>query len=131
MKPIGWQPCPCGSQETTGVVCEAGPHYARLLCDRCHRFIKWLPNPYPQGEHMGALKKLAGLWINESKKDGSKYMSGKLENGTKILIFKNTKKEPGSKLPDYQMYEAVEDAAPQAPAPAKPKPAPMAQGDMF
>ena len=72
---------------------------------------------------MGALKKLCGLWLNTSKKDGSKYMAGSMENGTKVLIFKNTKKVEGSKMPDYTLYEAVEEQEQQAkPAPVKAAP---------
>jgi len=44
---------------------------------------------------------ITGLWINETK-DGKKYFSGNL--GTvNVLIFKNEKKEAGSKQPDYNM----------------------------
>lgn len=49
---------------------------------------------------MSDLISVAGLWINE-KKDGSTYLSGNWGYNTKILVFKNTKKEPGSKQPDY------------------------------
>jgi hypothetical protein len=27
----------------------AGPHYARLVCDGCGRFLRWLPKPAEQG----------------------------------------------------------------------------------
>lgn len=47
--------------------------------------------------------KLSGLWLNESKA-GEKYFSGSLGSNGKLLIFKNSKKEEGSKQPDYELY---------------------------
>lgn len=43
---------------------------------------------------------VTGLWRNETK-DGRVYLSGNWGHNTKILIFPNTKKEQGSKQPDY------------------------------
>lgn len=61
---------------------------------------------------------LTGLWVHETK-DGSKYFSGKLGIGGKVLIFKNTyAEEPND--PQYKMYmvasEKKTDDAPQEPA---------------
>ena len=57
-----------------------------------------------------------GLWLKEAK-SGVKYMDGEMmfsynghEVSCKIAVFKNTKKEPGSKYPDYNLI--VNDAAP-------------------
>jgi hypothetical protein len=44
---------------------------------------------------------ITGLWLNETK-SGKTYFSGYFGNA-KVLIFKNTKKEKGSKQPDYNM----------------------------
>lgn len=43
---------------------------------------------------------LTGLWKNKSK-DGTDYLSGRLSPRVNILIFKNSKKRPDSKDPDY------------------------------
>lgn len=77
-----------------------------------------------------ALRKVGGLWINE-KKDGSKYMSGTVQEnlpaGTKLMVFKNTYKEVGDKKPDYTLNVAEDDQpAPKdeyQQAPAGPPPA--------
>ena len=51
------------------------------------------------------LKKVGALWIKKGKK--GTFMSGQLElegrNGPKttVFVFKNEKKEPGDKYPDY------------------------------
>lgn len=47
--------------------------------------------------------KLSGLWLNKSKA-GESYFSGSLGSNGKLLIFKNSKKEEGSKQPDYELY---------------------------
>ncbi len=62
--------CPhCGSANLSTVQCSGGPHWGRLECGSCHRFIKWLPKPIdpesaaaflmPFGKHRG--KPLAEL----------------------------------------------------------------------
>jgi hypothetical protein len=44
----GPQPCPhCQATGLYEVGPGAGPHFARLLCGQCQRFIKWLPKPRP------------------------------------------------------------------------------------
>ena len=48
------------------------------------------------------LIELTGLWVNTAK-SGMKYFSGKINN-LNVLIFKNQKKEEGSKQPDYRMF---------------------------
>ena len=45
---------------------------------------------------------LCGLWLNTSK-EGKSYFSGNIGNA-RIVIFKNTFKEEGSKEPDYKLY---------------------------
>lgn len=45
---------------------------------------------------------LGGLWINESKSSGKKYMVGYLGN-LKLMIFRNTFKKKDNE-PDYRMY---------------------------
>lgn len=38
--------CPgCKSKQLATEVCESGPHYAKLRCSGCNRFIKFLPRP--------------------------------------------------------------------------------------
>ena len=61
----------------------------------------------------GNMVEIAALWIQEGK-DGTKYMSGTLGNA-KVFLFKNARKEPGSKQPDYRLC--------LAPAPKEKKPA--------
>lgn len=62
----------------------------------------------------GGMIKLAGLWLQKGK-DGTGYMSGTV-GGVKVLVFKNTRKEPGSNQPDYNVFLA------SAPPPKKPAP---------
>jgi len=38
---------------------------------------------------MGDLSRMCGMWENKDK-NGNKYFSGKLEDGTKIVMFTNT-----------------------------------------
>lgn len=58
-----------------------------------------------------ALRKIGGLWVNEGK--NSKYMSGSCKEsvpaGAKLMIFKNTHKQPGEKTPDYTINIAEDD----------------------
>lgn len=40
--------CPdCGSRHTVAVRAQAGPHFARLTCSRCGRFLRPIPRPAP------------------------------------------------------------------------------------
>ncbi len=48
------------------------------------------------------LLNLTGLWMQKTK-DGTPYMSGSFGRGINILVFKNTKKRPDSKDPDYNV----------------------------
>lgn len=52
-----------------------------------------------------------GLWMNEGA--SGKYLSGKLGN-MRVLIFPNTRKEEGSKQPDYRVFFAAEQQQPKA-----------------
>lgn len=64
---------------------------------------------------MSDLKQISGLWLKE-KKTGGKMMTGSLNAQSieaiqdlgpcNILIFKNDRKEEGSKQPDYQLFIA-------------------------
>lgn len=61
---------------------------------------------------------LTGLW-QETSKAGEKYLTGSLGQNGKVLIFKNSKKEEGSKQPDWNCYlvpkaPKEEDSAPKA-----------------
>jgi hypothetical protein len=58
------------------------------------------------------LVKITGLWLNVDK-DGAEYLNGYLGNA-KLLIFKNTYKEKGSKQPDYNLYVTKKEEAPTA-----------------
>lgn len=50
---------------------------------------------------------ITGLWENTSKA-GETYYSGNLGN-VKILVYKNNKKEPGSKQPDWNLCIAEKE----------------------
>ena len=68
---------------------------------------------------MADLTKLAGLWVNESKKDGRKFFAGKIDDKTlgdlatllannpgkalKVLIFKNDRAE-NERAPGYNLF---------------------------
>ena len=58
-------------------------------------------------------KKIGGLWISEGK--NGKYMFGKLTAavaaGTKLFVFKNNRKKPGEKYPDYEISIQGEEEA--------------------
>lgn len=72
---------------------------------------------------MSEMVRLTGLWKNKSGK-GTDYLGGKL-GAANILIFKNTKKNPGSKEPDYIMYAAApqrREAGQDAPPPTEEPP---------
>jgi hypothetical protein len=59
----------------------------------------------------GDLKRVSGLWLKDGKK--GKFMSGQIDAempaGTKLLVFKNDKKNAGDKLPDYHLYAVGAD----------------------
>lgn len=46
---------------------------------------------------------VCGLWLEKSK-DGKVYMAGPLGRSAKVLIFKNERKEAGSKQSDYHLF---------------------------
>jgi len=54
---------------------------------------------------MSDMIQLCGLWLQKSK-DGKVYMAGKLSQNVRVLVFKNERKEKGSKQPDYQLFLA-------------------------
>lgn len=58
-----------------------------------------------------ALRKVGGLWLKDGAK--GKFFSGQLREalpaGTNILIFKNNRKQPGEKFPDYEINVAEDD----------------------
>ena|SRR5438128_3692 len=41
--------CPCGSTRTVSGPTLSGPHYAKLVCEDCGRFLRWLPAPGSEG----------------------------------------------------------------------------------
>lgn len=55
-----------------------------------------------------------GLWENKDK-NGNIYLSGKL-GPFKILVFKNTFKQPGGSAPDYYVTLAQVELKEKAPA---------------
>jgi hypothetical protein len=50
-----------------------------------------------------SLIRLCGLWFNRSGRSGAEYLSGKLNRGTRLVAFKNTRKA-GSSEPDYHLF---------------------------
>lgn len=41
--------CPrCGSPYLVTTVLDSGPHYGRLDCGACHRWLRWIPKPHPE-----------------------------------------------------------------------------------
>ena len=44
---------------------------------------------------------IGSLWIQQGKR--GEYLSG-VVNGTKVIIFRNTYKQEGSKQPDWKVY---------------------------
>jgi len=52
---------------------------------------------------MSDLDKMCGVWENEDK-NGNKYFSGKLKDGTKLVMFSNTFKDKETS-PDYYLYK--------------------------
>lgn len=57
---------------------------------------------------MAEEKTIGALWIQKSQKNGKTFLSGniKLEEGEKIkvIVFRNDRKEEGSKQPDYRIF---------------------------
>ena len=71
------------------------------------------------------MERICSLWINKTK-DGVTYLSGEWTSypkPVKVLIFKNDKKRPGSKDPDYTFM--------LAPIEPKEKLAPKEESDDF
>ena len=62
---------------------------------------------------MSDLTKIGGLWLKDGKK--GKFMSGSID-GKNVLIFKNNRKQPGEKYPDYEVFISGEQQEqPKAP----------------
>jgi len=57
------------------------------------------------------MRKVGGGWINTSQKTGTKYISVKMDDGKKYLIFK-TKEKKNEKSPDYTVNDP--DLEPEA-----------------
>ena len=56
--------------------------------------------------------RVTGLWKNKAK-DGTTFLSGKVNEACSLLIFSNTKKAEGDKGPDFYLYvKANERKAP-------------------
>ena len=54
-------------------------------------------------------KSIGGLWLGESG-NGKKYMKGEITlhgSKIKIIVFKNDRKQPGEKYPDYHIFESI------------------------
>ncbi len=62
-------------------------------------------------EEKSAIINAGGLWKQESN-NGEDYLSGSM-GGIRILVFKNTKKEPGSNQPDYRLCFAENRKRPE------------------
>lgn len=60
------------------------------------------------------LIRASGLWLKDGKR--GKYMSGETSEaipaGSKLLVFKNDRKEPGSNQPDYHLFFVSGDEQP-------------------
>lgn len=51
---------------------------------------------------------LGGLWLKTSNA-GKKYMSGRFNidgQTVEVVVFKNERKQPGEKTPDYRVYRS-------------------------
>ena len=44
------------------------------------------------------------LWLKDSAK--GKFMSGQIDGVGAVVVFKNTRKQPGDKQPDYRVLKA-------------------------
>jgi hypothetical protein len=57
------------------------------------------------------LTRASGLWLKDGKR--GKFMSGEVSEAipaaSKLLIFKNDRKQPGSKEPDYTLFFVTPD----------------------
>ena len=49
------------------------------------------------------LMKLTGLWIGKDK-NGNTYLEGTVSPSLKLMVFKNRRKNSGSKEPDFEAY---------------------------
>jgi hypothetical protein len=54
---------------------------------------------------MSDLVILGGLWKNTDRNGGT-YLSGRLTPTCRIMVFRNTRKEEGTKQPDYHVVLA-------------------------
>jgi len=61
----------------------------------------------------GDLKRVSGLWLKNGR--SGTFMSGEtteeIPAGSRLLVFKNTKKVSGDKQPDYVLNIAPDDSA--------------------
>ncbi len=70
------------------------------------------------------MEKITGCWVNESKKDGKKYLSFPMD-GQKYMLFHNDYKRPGDNNPDYNLFRAdPPQAQPETPASKRRSPSP-------
>jgi len=58
------------------------------------------------------LIRVMGLWEGVNKR-GQKYLSGNLNAGTRVMIFRNGFKTEGSREPDYILYVSQSQPRPQ------------------
>ncbi len=59
---------------------------------------------------------LCGLWVRKAKGTGKSFMAGNIIGDLQLMVFKNDKKRPGSKDPDYQAIIVLPRAAQQTTA---------------
>lgn len=82
---------------------EEGPHYASIDCPRCG-FVRWPPNPFPDGVHLGELDKVCECWHDKTK-DGEEYIQGIDKQGIGYVLFKLKDAQPdGAK---WQLYRKI------------------------
>jgi hypothetical protein len=63
------------------------------------------------------LTRVSGLWKNTDKL-GREYLAGTLDDGRRILVFRNEYNEGDSRKPDYNVYlEPAAQKKPQSPPP--------------
>ncbi len=60
------KPPPCEHLHTEASVCASGPHYAKLTCKSCNKFVKWVKAPKNSAQAEINMKKALDLW-NEPK----------------------------------------------------------------
>lgn len=86
------------------------------------------------------LIRVMGLWEGTNKR-GQKYLSGNLNAGTRVMVFRNGFKTEGSREPDYILYVSQSQPRPQSgtgqgdsPAPEQaahaPAPQPVPEDDI-